>query len=201
MHVRMTTIRGDASKLQAAVDVAERASAAIEAAAGNKGFAAVTNTDGVLIGLSYWESAAAEAASRQALGALRDEVAAAAGGTVSVEVYELAVARRISVPAPGALGRIVRVQTDPARLDGAIAHYRDRVLPVLLDQPGLCSVQLLVDRATGKAVGISGWEDAVAAEKALHALDEVRAEAEAAIGGPVAEPENYTLVRTTAQLD
>lgn len=201
MHVRMTTIRGDASKLQAAVDAVERARAVIEAAPGNKGVAAVTGADGVLIGLSYWESAEAEAASRRSLAALRDEAAATAGGTASVEVYELAVARRISVPAPGALARIVRVHTDPARLDGAIAHYRDRVLPLLLDLPGLCSVQLLVDRASGKAVGISGWEDEVAAEKALHALDEVRAEAEAAIGAPVAEPEVYTLVRTTAQLD
>lgn len=202
MHVRMTTIRGDASNLQAAVDAAEnRARPAIEAAPGNKGFATLTGAGGTFIGASYWDSAQAEAASREALTALREEVAATVGGILAVETYEVAVARRITMPAAGAIVRLLRVEIDPSGLDGAIAHYRDHVLPVFAELPGVCSLQLLVDRTAGKAVGISAWDDEIAIEKAQHAMDEARAEVAKATGAKFSDPERYTLVRTTLQID
>ncbi len=202
MHVRMTTIRGDASKQQAAVDVAEnQGRAAIEATAGNKGFATLTGSDGTLIGASYWESAEAEAASRESLSALRGEVAAAVGGTASVETYEVAVARRISVPPAGAVVRLLRIEIDPAAIDGAVASYRDEILPRIVDTGGLCSAQLLVDRSAGRAVGISAWEDETAVEKAQHMLDQVRADVTQSSGARFAPVEYFTLVRSTVQFD
>lgn len=67
--------------------------------------------------------------------------------------------------------------------------------------PGVCSLQMLVDRAAGRAVGISAWDDDIAVEKAQHTLDEARAQVVEATDAQVADPELYTLVRSTLQLD
>ena len=202
MHVRMTTLHGDASKQQKAVDVVEnKARAAVEAAAGNRGFATMTGPGGTLIGASFWESAEAAAASQESLSELREEMADLAGGTATVETYEVAVARRLSMPPMGALVRMLRIEIDPAAVDAGIAEYRDQVLPRLVDAPGLCSALLLVDRAAGRAVGFSTWEDEVAAEKAQHTLDQVRADVADSTGARFSPVENLTMVRSTAQLD
>lgn len=202
MHIRMTTIRGDASKQQAAVDMAEgKGRAAIEATPGNKGFATMTGSDGTLIGASLWESAEAAAASEGQLSALRDEISSVVGGTVTVETYEVVAARRLSMPSPGAVVRVLRIEIDPAALDGAVTSYREKILPRILESPGLCSALLVLDRAAGRGVGISTWEDETAVEKAQHLLDELRAETTQSTGARFAPAEYYTMVRTTAQLD
>ena len=202
MHVRMTTIRGDASKQQQAVDVVEnKGRAAIEATPGNKGFTTLIGPEGSLIGASFWESAEAEAASRESLAALREEIADVFGGSATVETYELAVARRLSMPPSGALVRMLRIELEPAAVDDGVASYRDEVLPRLVDSPGLCSALLLVDRSAGQAVAFSSWEDEVAVEKAHHLLDQVRADVTRSLGARFAPAETYTMVRSTAQLD
>lgn len=132
---------------------------------------------------------------------MRDAVVAAAGGTASVEAYEVVVARRFTMPAAGAVVRLLRIEIPPAAIDDAITLYRSDVLPVLEAAEGLCSLQLLVDRSAGRALGISAWEDEVAVEKALHALDEPRARVVQATGAASAPAEYYTLVCSTAQLD
>ncbi len=202
MHIRMTTIRGDASKLQAAVDLAEsKGRAAIEATPGNKGFATLTSSDGTLIGASLWESAEAAAASQGALSALREEIAGVVDGSVTSETYEVAVSRRLSMPPPGAVVRVLRIEFDPAALEGALASYKEDTLPRILESEGLCSVLLVVDRAAGRAVGISAWEDKTAVEKAQHQLDQLRADVAQSTGARFAPAEYYAMVRTTAQLD
>lgn len=202
MHIRMTTIRGDASQLQAAVDLAEnKGRAAIEATPGNMGFATMTGSDGTLIGASLWESAEAAAASQGALSALREEIASVADGSVTAETYEVAVARRLSMPPVGAVVRVLRIEIDRAALDGAVASYREAVLPQVLESAGLCSALLVVDRAAGRAVGISTWEDETAVEKSQHMFDQVRAEVTQSTGASFAPVEHYTLVSSTAQLD
>lgn len=203
MYVRITTIRGEADKVDAAVDYAENtARPAVEATAGNKGFATLTDrAAGVLIGVSLWDSAEAMAASQQSLSDARDAAAAAASGTASIENYEVAVAERRSVPETGAVVRMLRTEISPDQIDDGIALYRSEVLPVIESATGLHSATLLLDRDTGKGISVSAWDNEASISKMRGSLDETRARVTEKVGAAFTDAETYTLVRTTAQLD
>jgi hypothetical protein len=58
-------------------------------------------------------------------------------------------------------------QGAPERLDAALRWAREQTLPDLARRPGFKVLYVLVDRQTGKGVGISLWET----EAALHASE------------------------------
>jgi hypothetical protein len=54
--------------------------------------------------------------------------------------------------------RHVTVQGSPDHVDAAVQSVRDNVLPVARSCPGFKGQLLLIDRAQGKAIGISLWD-------------------------------------------
>lgn len=200
MFVRLTTITGENSTLDATVDFVEGTGRPrIEACEGNRGFATFTAA-GTVVGASYWVDESAMRASLEVLGPLREQGAAVAGGRVSTEAYEMVVGFRRSIPARGATVRLARSQSDPARLDAGVATFRDDAAPRIKGAPGLCSVQLLVDRGSGRGMVATAWEDERAAEDFWPTASDLRAQATRRAGTTFAEVEVYSMVRTSVQL-
>lgn len=92
MNARITTVEGDASKIDDAVAVINEK--VIPALKGMKGFTAVNfmadRSTGKLVAISFWQDEASLEASTAAVGPMRNEVADSVGGkVVSAESYEL----------------------------------------------------------------------------------------------------------------
>ncbi len=202
MFVRMSTIHGAEGKTDAAVEFVEEVGRpALEFAAGSRGVAVfVDDESGRTVVASYWDTADAMRASESALASLRGQAAAVGGGDITIQSYEVAVARRLSVPAVGASVRLLRVQGDPPTIDDMIGFYRAEALPVLVGLAGLCSVQLLIDRESGDVISATAWEDAVVLAAAQGDLAKVISRFGHRFGDWVTGVDSYTMVGTTVRM-
>lgn len=161
MYVRMYLLTGDPARLTKATQyLEETVRTQVESQLGSRGLGVLSNAElGVCLIATYWDSADAMTASEPAAEASRTKVTELMGGTVSAEHYEVPVFIRQARPGPGAGVRMTRIDVDPARVSVAIEEFRHSAGPELLDMPGLCSAQLLVDRGTGHCVAATTWED------------------------------------------
>lgn len=204
MYVRMTTLTG-AGNIAAAVDYLEtKARPAVETMNGHRGLAVLKDeAAGTLAVAAYWDTTEQLEASAGTVSKMRDTIREiAGGGEIRVEVYEAAVTRRWSMPPAGAVARFLRVESDPADTDAAIVFWTDVALPASAAHAGICSAELLIDRATGKGLSITGWKTQEDLDAALPALSALREQALAAVpSAQVTGVEQFTLVSTTAQLD
>jgi heme-degrading monooxygenase HmoA/limonene-1,2-epoxide hydrolase len=164
MHARMNMVAGDPAQLEETIRYMEgTVRPHVEGQHGNRGLACIVNDDlGVCVVASYWDSMDAMTASEQAVQVSRKEVAERMRGSVTVEHYDVPVFVRRSRPQPGAGVRLVRAECAPANMDAFIEEFRNTGVPSLMDMPGLCSAQLTTDRATGRCLVITAWEDAAA---------------------------------------
>ena len=71
---------------------------------------------------------------------------------------------------------MIWTEGDPAEADRSIDHFRMSVLPELADLPGCCSVSVLLDRLTGRAVVATTYDSpqdmAAATERAMALREE-----------------------------
>ncbi len=203
MYARYVIINGDPAKIDAAVDLLERvARPQVEALDGNRGYATLTGLEARLtLGASYWDDAEAMAASDPALAPLRDRIQEAAGGPLSVEEYEVAVAFRQSIPGHGTVVRLSRTETEPDAVDDAVGVTRDRSLPRLKGAPGLCSFQWLVNRESGHGLVVTAWENEKAAEAFWPTAQDLRAQLTERVGTRFTGVEHYSMIRTSVALD
>ncbi len=203
MFARYITVRGDPSKLDAAIDYVDgKARAAVEATEGNRGFAVVVDAEGgQLIGASYWDTAESMRAAEEKLADTRAAAREAMDGEMSIERFEVALGFRHSIPARGAAVRLSRLEVDPARVDEAISLMREESVPRVKGAEGLCSFQLLLDRQTGAGMVVTAWESQQAASAFWPTAEQLRARASDRVGVRFTAPDTLTMVRTTVQLD
>ena len=161
MHVRMNMLAGDPARLGEATRYLEgTVRPDVEAQHGNRGLACLTNAGlGVCVVASYWDTLDAMTGSEQAVQVSRKEVTGLLGGTVTVEHYEVPVFVRRSRPQGGAGVRLSRVDCAPASIDAVIEEFRNTAVPALTAMAGLCSAHMLADRATGRCIVITAWDD------------------------------------------
>jgi heme-degrading monooxygenase HmoA len=203
MFVRYITVRGDPSKLDAAIDYVDgEARAAVEGTEGKRGFAVVVDADGGrLIGASYWDTAESMRAAEEKLADARVAAREAMDGETSIERFEVALGFRHSIPALGAVVRLSRLEVDPARVDEAISLMREEIVPRVKGAEGLCSLQLLMDRQTGAGMVVTAWKSQEAASAFWPTAERLRAQASDRVGVRFTGPDTLTMVRTTVQLD
>lgn len=92
MHVRISTVQGDASKIDDAVNtINEKVIPTLKDLEGfTAGNFAADRASGKVVGITFWESESALEASTDAVSPIRTAVADSLGGTVvSVETFEL----------------------------------------------------------------------------------------------------------------
>jgi heme-degrading monooxygenase HmoA len=128
--------------------------------------------------LSLWETESDRAASDSALGKARQEAVKIVGGDLTVENLEQVVSEIARPIIPGCGLFVTRVSMDPSAVDANIEFFRNEIVPEIKSQPGFCGLRNMVDRATGRAVVGSAWENREGAERSLATLPERRARAE-----------------------
>jgi heme-degrading monooxygenase HmoA len=203
MFARYTHVRGDPSRIDAAIDYADGPTrTAVESTEGNRGFAVVVDTErGRLVGASYWDSAEALRTSEAGLAYTRSGAATALAGEVTVERFEVVVGFRHSIPARGALVRLTPLTVPVARVEEAISLMNEENVPRVKGAPGLCSFQLVLDRSTGAGMTVSTWESHSEATAFWPVAEQLRARASDRVGARFAQPDDYTMIRSTVRLD
>ena len=196
MHVRMNMLAGDPARLGEATRYLEgTVRPDVEAQHGNRGLACLANADlGVCIVASYWDTLDAMTASEQAVQVSRKEVTGLLRGTVTVEHYEVPVFVRRSRPQGGAGVRLSRLDCAPASIDAVIEEFRNTGVPALTAMAGLCSAHMMTDRATGRCIVITAWDDMDALAASRSATARLRADMAAVTHLQVRSVEEYQLV-------
>lgn len=203
MFARYTHVRGDPGRIDAAIDYADGpARAAVESTEGNRGFAVVVDTErGRLVGASYWDGAETLRTSEAGLAHTRAGAADALAGEVTVERFEVVVGFRHSIPARGALVRLTPLTVPVARVEEAISLTNEENVPRVKGAAGLCSFQLVLDRSTGAGMIVSTWESRAEATAFWPVAEQLRARASDRVGARFAQPDDYTMIRSTVRLD
>jgi hypothetical protein len=199
MYARVNSIFGRKDKVADGIaHVEESDRGAVEATEGNRGLTTLVDRGaGVIVAISYWDEPAHS--SEPALTRAREGAVAAAGGDLVAESYEVALQERASVPAPGAVLRLIRVQIESARVADGLGFIRDEVLPQLRVSAGFCCAELLIDRHSGNGLFLTAWTAEDDACRADAVLEQLRDEAVERVGAKFPRTETYALVRTSAR--
>ncbi|HEV2032740.1 MAG TPA: antibiotic biosynthesis monooxygenase [Candidatus Dormibacteraeota bacterium] len=133
----------------------------LRSAPGNQGASLMVNRQtGEAIGVTYWESAQALANSEQIGTQSRTQSVKSVPGTqiVNVERAELMIMDRVAAPKAGSFIRLTTANGDPDKLDAAIVHLRNQVLPLLRAQKGYRATIASVDRLSGRFSALTVWD-------------------------------------------
>jgi hypothetical protein len=201
MYARVNIIFGDRSKVDAGIAHLEDTDRdVVEATRGNRGLTTLADRPaGVVVAISYWDEPLHS--SEAALTRARQDAAAAAGGDLVVERYEVAISERRSAPARGAAVRMARVQIGPSRIEDGIAFIRTEILPSMRTVDGFCSAELLIDPSAGNGVFISAWDNDLGAVRSDNILDARRDEAVERVAVKFPRTEFYAVVRAVGPDD
>lgn len=149
----------------------------------------VDRKTGAGIGITYWESAKALAASEQMGIQTRTQAVKNVSGSevVNVERFELVIMDRAAPPEEGTFVRVNTVIADPEKVDALTVFVRNKVLPVLKAQKGYRATISGVDRQTGRTVTSTVWETLADLRASEDKIAGLRKDAAAAAGasGPV----------------
>jgi quinol monooxygenase YgiN len=155
VFARSTTITARSEAIDAGIaHVRDEVMPAADAIDGCVGLSLMTDREsGRCILTTAWRSAEAMQASAAVVAPLRHRVVEAfAGGSATIDEWEIAVVHREQYSAPGACVRATWLRTRPELFDRAVDYYRTAVLPSLDELEGFCSASLMLDRASGRAV-------------------------------------------------
>ncbi|GAB3199445.1 antibiotic biosynthesis monooxygenase [Geodermatophilus arenarius] len=163
MYARSTTIRANPGSLDDAIAyVRDEVWPALQDMDGCVGLSMMCDREsGRCIATSAWEDREAMRASAQRVHPLREHLVErfGTGEDPEVQEWEIAVLHREHTAADGACARLTWSRGDPARVDQILEMYRSTLMPRLQELPGFCSMSLLVDRDSARAVGTVVFED------------------------------------------
>ncbi|MDQ3238175.1 MAG: hypothetical protein M3Q54_11660 [Actinomycetota bacterium] len=90
--------------------------------------------------------------------------------------------------------RVTVVQGSPEKIEQGVDSFNTQVLPAAKGVDGYKAAFLLVDRNTGKGIGITMWDSEDARRRGGEAVDAARAAAIEAMGGTVPPVEEFEVV-------
>ncbi|MGA7911139.1 MAG: antibiotic biosynthesis monooxygenase [Candidatus Dormiibacterota bacterium] len=189
MFLRATRVHTPPEKVEQAIENFEtNIVKGLRSAPGNQGAVLLVNRQtGAGLGVTYWETAKALAASEQTGIQSRTQTTKGVPGSqiVNVERAELMIMDRAAAPRAGTFVRMVTVNGDPEKLDAGIVQIRNHVLPILKAQKGYQATIASVDRQTGRLAASTVWATKADLDASESKLAGPRAEAAKAAGaGP-----------------
>ena len=196
MYARTTTVRGDPRAVDDGIafarsDVWPR----LERMDGCVGMSMLADRGaGRCIVTAAWATEDAMRASADDVREVRrqlDEVLRAE--RVDIAEWEIAVLHRSRPTGDAACVRATWTDVQAGRVDGLIDAFRMSLLPRLDDLPGFCSVSLLVDRGSLRAVAAVTYEDRAAMEQAREQGAALREEFSRAMGSTITEVAEFDL--------
>jgi heme-degrading monooxygenase HmoA len=181
MFLRATRIQAPPDKIGATIENFEtKVAKNLRAAPGNQGVVLLVDRhNGSALGITYWESAKALAASEQIGTQSRTQAAQGVPGAhiVNVDRAELMIMDRAGAPKSGTYVRLVTANGDPEKLDAAIVQIRNHVLPLLKTLNGYRATIASVDRQSGRLSVSTVWESKADLEASESKMAGPRAEA------------------------
>ena len=153
-----------------------------------KGFSGATLTgnrsSGHGLSVTYWQS---ETAMKEAHGHVRPEALTVLEKTdasiAEDDECEVALLERFNTARSGVWARITSIQGDPAQTDGAIANFREHIVPSIKKQWGARTALYFVNRQTGRTFAGSVWDTEQDLQRSEVTIGELRADAATKFGG------------------
>jgi hypothetical protein len=90
--------------------------------------------------------------------------------------------------------RISTVQGDTNKIEDGVAVINEKVLPTLKGVDGFRAANFMVDRRSGKLVGVAFWDSEEAMNASAGAVEEIRSAVADAVDGTVVSVEEYEMV-------
>jgi quinol monooxygenase YgiN len=173
MYARSTTIRGNSQSMDEGIAyIRDKVMPAVRQMDGCVGLSMLADRDsGRCIITTSWADAEAMKASADGVMSMRQRAAEIMGGPAEVQEWEIAVMHRMHDAHHGACARVIWNDGELGDSDRVIDTFRMGVLPKLEDLPGCCSVSVMLDRSSGRAVVTTTYDSpqdmAQATEKAM----------------------------------
>jgi heme-degrading monooxygenase HmoA len=197
MWVRGSRLRVPVGKLDAAItQFTQETVPRLKSIPGNAGAVLlVDRPQSICLALTYWvDKAALDASETQATG-LRAGVADSVGATIEdVQRLEVVLMERQGIPEAGVFSRGVRFRFDPGKLDGALAYFRETVVPQIKQQKGFRAVIAAVDRQQGRGVISTVWQTVADRQASDTGLASQRQESLNRFGGTDVQVDNFDTV-------
>jgi quinol monooxygenase YgiN len=195
VYARSTTVKAQPAKIDLGIaQVRDHVLPRVTAMTGCVGLSMmVDRTSGECIVTTAWENEEAMHASAEGVRSMRDETTEMVSGTSAVQEWEIAVMHRDHRVGDGAFCRSTWIASDPSNADRSLDVYRMAVLPRLEELEGFCSASLLIDRATGMAVGTVAFDTRAALEDSRRHTDKIRSAATKEMGAQVLDVHEYEL--------
>lgn len=176
MYARTTTLQSNKDSIDAGIaNVRDNVMSELQGIDGYVGLSLLVDRDsGRCIATTAWETEEAMRASDEAAREIRQRAAEAFGGEPDVAEWEIAVLHRDHQSREGACVRATWVKVEPDQIERGIDIFKMGVLPALDEHEGLCSVSLLVDRATGRGVSSVAYDSVEALQRNMDKIEELR---------------------------
>ena len=196
MYARSSTVRGNPQSIDAATAyLRDKVMPAVLALDGYVGLSMLADRDsGRCIATTSWATEPAMHDSEGPLHALRQRYAVLLGGRPEVQEWEIGILHRRRPAPEGAACRVVWSRGDPDSGDRVLDAFRMTVLPRMEELPGFCSLSLLGNRDTGRAVLATVYETRDAMSRATATVGPMRAEFTRSMGGEITEVGEFDLV-------
>ena len=196
MYARSTTVQGSPQKLDEGIAyVRDQVMPMVEQMDGCVGLSMLADrASGRCIVTTAWETQEAMRASADAVRDSRARAGEILGGRAEVAEWEIGILHRARPAPEGAACRVVWSHGDPDDGDRALDAFRMTVLPRLEELPGFCSVSLLGNRDTGRAVLATVYESREAMDRASAIVTPMRDGFTRSMGGEITEVGEFELV-------
>jgi hypothetical protein len=178
MYARSTTVRGTPQAMDEGIAyVRDTVMPAVQQMHGCIGLSMLADRkSGRSVVTTSWADVEAMQASAEGVMAMRERAAEMLGGPAEVQEWEIALMHRLHTAHHGACARVIWSDGDPAQVDRTLDTFRVGVLPELEDVLGCCSVSVMLDRDTGRAVLTTTYDSpqdmAAAADRAMQLREE-----------------------------
>jgi quinol monooxygenase YgiN len=152
---------------------------------------------GRYIATSAWEDKQAMQASDEHVHPMREQMVDRFGAGVrepEIREWEIAVLHRDHQAPDGACCRITWLRTDPSRADQLLDLYRASLMPRIQTMPGFCSLSMLIDRDSGRAVGTAVFASRSALEQSREQARVLREESVKVMGVDIFDVAEMDLV-------
>lgn len=176
MYARTTTLQSNTDSIDAGIaNVRDNVMSELQGIDGYVGLSLlVDRASGRCIATTAWETEEAMRVSDGAVRDIRQRAAEAFGGEPDVAEWEIAVLHRDHQSREGACVRVTWVKVEPDQIERGIDIFKMGVLPALDEHEGLCSVSLLVNRATGRGVSSVAYDSPEALQHNMAKIEELR---------------------------
>ena len=147
--------------------------------------------------VTYWDSERAMQNARPQVRPQAETILNSTGGKiVDDDECEVAVQERMQPAKAGVFVRVTTVEGDPAKVADGIAHYKEKIVPVIRAQAGARSALLFVNRKSGRTFSATGWDTEQDLQKSEPAVTALRDEVIKKIGAKSSKVEAFEVYVT-----